>query len=136
MVIAFSIIMSFLLWFWLSWIYWRSFLWMMLEQNFLWLGWLCFSLVALCFLKRDDLLKCWCFTRYFLYKGPNYFWIGIGVYFWSEDSLRQFVGFFNGMLSFLFRFSDEGFVLNFLRVALTFSYAFFALLNETWFVGF
>ena len=28
------------------------------------------------------------FICYFLYKVPNYFWIGIGVHFWGEDSPR------------------------------------------------
>ena len=63
------------------------------------------------------------FTLYFIHKVPNYFWIGIRGYFWSEGSPKGSFGFFNGTSSFcfcsllFFIFSDHVFIFNFLRVA-------------------
>ena len=61
------------------------------------------------------------FIWYFLHKVSKYFWIGIGVYFWSKGSPRRSFGSFDGMSSFgslLFRFvsifSWRGLFLNFL----------------------
>ena len=93
---------------------------MTLEQNFLQYGWLyAFHLWYFCFLERDRVVNV--FICYFLYKVPNFLWIGIGVYFLSEGSPGESFGFFDGMSSFcslyLFQCSGEGFVLNFLRVA-------------------
>ena len=77
------------------------------------------------FSLREAIYHCWCFFLYFLFKVPNYFWIGILLEFifdekvLQEDLLASLMGHWILALCclYLIRFSDEGFVLNFLKVA-------------------
>ena len=87
---------SFLLWFWLSWIDCNSFGGLYLSKVFCdWVSYMFFTW-GFCVSLRNVNVFIW----YFLYKVPNYFWIGIGVYFWGESSPRRSFGFFDAMLSF------------------------------------
>ena len=124
MVIAVSIVRwillcSFPLWLWLSWIDVSSFFvddtWAKFSTIRLALFFTCGFCVSLgeLFYCVVDLFIC-----HFLYKVPNFFWIGIGDYFWDDDSPGgSFCLFFLMVCQvlalcclYLFRFSDEGFV--------------------------
>ena len=85
-----------------------------------------FSLVAFVFPWEEWFISVDVFSWYFLYKFPNYFWIGTGVHFemkvLQEKLLASLMVHWILVLYclYLFRFSDEGFCLNFLRVAWSF----------------
>ena len=83
-----------------------------------------FHLWLLCFLERGDLLGCWCFY-YLLFSlwSPKYGWWVLEFIFevkvLQEDLLASLMIYrvFALCCLYLFKFSDEGFILNFLRVA-------------------
>ena len=101
---------------------------MTLEQHFQQSSWLyAFHLrLSLCFLERGDLLGCGCFY-FFIFFIKSQILVGFVSEFIFKRKVLQEDLLASSMIHRVFalccfRFSDEGFILNFLRVCLMLSY--------------